>query len=167
MRKVILFFSLLLFLVACSNEEVQYEGAPLNIAVIGDIPELKNENIHFELFSLKELNEDTSNFRSNYNAIMITPSVFEEASDDKFVKTYKGLETPIIFFDSNKRHFPFVSEGVTYETANFDSLDNGSHTTIYINDVNTNKEDAWFFYLDDKNNVDVLYKDIFKKIEEL
>ncbi|TSI02543.1 amino acid oxidase [Lysinibacillus sp. BW-2-10] len=166
MKKVILFLSVL-FLVACTNEEVTYDGVPLNIAVIGDIPELKNENIHFELFSLEKLSEDTSNIPSNFNAIMITPSAFEEASDDKFVEVYKGLETPIIFFDSNKRHFPFVNEELTYETANFDALDNGSHTTIYINNVNINKEDAWYYYLDDENDVDVLYTDIFKKIAEL
>lgn len=144
-----------------------YDGAPLNIAVIGDIPEFKNENIHFELFSLEKLIEDTANIPSNFNAIMITPSVFEKASDDKLVQVYKNLEIPIIFFDSNKRHFPFVNEGLTYETANVEDLDNGSHTTIYINDVKMNKEDAWYFYLDNKNDVDVLYKNIFKKIEEL
>lgn len=157
----------ILFLVACSNEEVRYDGMPLNIAVIGDIPELKNEKIHFELLSLKKLSEDTSNISKTYNAIMITPLAFEAASDDKYVEVYKGLETPIIFFNSKKRHYPFVNEGVTYETANFDVLDNGSHTTIYIHDVKMNKEDAWFFYLNDNKDVYVLYTDIFKKVEAL
>ncbi|SOC43657.1 amino acid oxidase [Ureibacillus acetophenoni] len=166
MKKIILFLSVL-FLVACSSEEVKYDGAPLNIAVFGDLPEVKNKNIHFELLTLETLSEDTSNIALNFNAIMITPSVFEEASDDRFVEVYKSLETPIIFFDTNKRHYPFVNESITYESAYFDVLDNGSHTTIYIADTKLNREDAWYFYLEDKKDVNVLYSEIFKKIENL
>ena len=33
----------LLTLSACSNDEIKYDGEPLKIAVIGDIPELKNK----------------------------------------------------------------------------------------------------------------------------
>lgn len=49
------------------------------------------------------------------------------------------------FFDSNKRHFPFVREGFTYETSYFEASDNGSHTIIYLYDHNKNKENACFF----------------------
>lgn len=147
--------------------EMKYDGAPLNIAVIGDVPDVNNEKIHFESLLLEKLSEDTSSISKNFDAIMITPKVFEAASNDKFAEIYKGLETPIIFFNSNKRHFPFVNEGLTFETAHFDSLDNGSHTTIYLNDINADKDETWYFYLDDKNKLDILYTDIFNKIEEL
>jgi len=40
MRKVILILAVL-FLVACDNNEIQYDGKLLNIAVIGEIPELE------------------------------------------------------------------------------------------------------------------------------
>ncbi|MCP1144598.1 amino acid oxidase [Lysinibacillus endophyticus] len=157
----------MVFLLSVSINKVKYDGAPLNIAVIGNIPELKNEKIHFESLSLEKVNEDISKLPTNLDAIMLTPNVFEAASDDKYIEVYKGLELPIIFFDSNKRHYPFVNEGLTYETANFDVLDNGSHTTIYLHNINANKFETWYFYLNDKKDINALYTEVFEKIEEL
>lgn len=149
-----------------ANNEVKYDGAPLKIAVLGDIPELQNDKIHFKSISIKTLSEDTQNISTNFNALMITPERFDAASDDKFVNAYKGSEMPIIFFDSAYSHYPFVHEGVTYETA-FDSTKNGSHSTIYLNHADIAKEDAWYFYLDNERNLNQLYTEIFEKIEEL
>ncbi|MFJ6267813.1 amino acid oxidase [Lysinibacillus xylanilyticus] len=157
----------LLFLVACSNDEVKYDGAPLKIAVVGDIPKLNNEKIHFEPISLNEFSEDTLHISTNFDAVIITLVMFDEASEDRFVKVYNNSNIPIIFFDSTKRHFPFTREGLTYETAHWESLNNGSHTTIYLSDVDANREDAWYFYLKDEKELDTLYKEIFQKIETL
>ncbi|WP_240518381.1 MULTISPECIES: hypothetical protein [unclassified Lysinibacillus] len=62
---------------------------------------------------------------------------------------------------------PFTNEGLTYETAHWEALNNDSHTTIYISDIDANREDAWYFYLKDEKELDVLYKEIFQKIETL
>jgi len=165
--KKILFIVSLFLLVACSNDEVKYDGAPLKIAVVGDIPELHNEKIHFEPISLDEFSEDTLTISTNFDAVMITPAMFGEASDDRFVKVYKNSKMPIIFFDSRKRNLPFTNEGLTYETAHWEALNNGSHTTIYISDIDANREDAWYFYLKDEKKINILYKDVFQKIETL
>lgn len=157
----------ILNLSACSKEEVKYDGEPLKIAVIGDLPELNNEKIHFESISLKELSEDTVQISTNYDAIMITPLMFEEASNDRFVEVYNNTKIPFIFFDSEKTDLPFTNGGLTYESARWESLKNGSHTTIYLSDINANREDAWYFYLNDKKELDVLYKEIFEKVEML
>ena len=157
----------LLTLSACSNNEVKYDGKPLKIAVIGDIPELNNEKIHFEPISLDEFGEDTAHISTNFDAVMITPVMFEEASNDKFVKVYNNSKIPIIFFDSEKRNLPFTNEGTTYETARWESLNNGSHTTISLSDRDADRRDAWYFYLKDEKELDVLYKTIFEKIEML
>lgn len=162
MKKILLIVGLLL-LGACSNNEVKYDGTPLKIAVVGDIPELNNEKIHFEPITLDEFSEGTLNF----DAVMITPMMFEEASDDRFTQVYDNSKIPIIFLDSTKRHFPFTREGITYETAHWESLNNGSHTTIYLPNNNANREDTWYFYLKDEKELDILYKEIFQKIETL
>ncbi|WP_236035269.1 amino acid oxidase [Alkalihalobacterium elongatum] len=166
MKKIILFFSLL-FLVACSNNEVKYDGTLLNIAVVGGIPEIENEKILFEIISLEKLSGDISDVSASFDAIMITPTKFEVASDDQFAEVYKSLEIPTIFFNAEKSHYPFVTEGLTYDTYPFDSLNNGSHTTIYLNDVKENKDDAWFYYLESEKDLDILYTDVFKQIEKL
>ena len=157
----------LLTLSACSNDEIKYDGEPLKIAVIGDIPELNNKKVHFESISLDEFSEDTVNISTNFNAVMITPVIFEEASNDRFVEVYSNSKIPIIFFDSKIRHLPFTNGGLTYETARWESLNNGSHTTIYLSDIDVHREEAWYFQLKDEKELDVLYKDIFEKVETL
>lgn len=157
----------LLTLSACSNDEVKYDGKPLKIAIIGDVPELHNKKIHFEPISLDELSEDAVQISTDFDAIMITPLMFEEASNDRFVEVYNSSKIPIIFFDSEKRNLPFTNGGLTYETARGESLKNGSHTTIYLSDIDANREDVWYFYLKDEKELDVLYKEIFEKVEML
>lgn len=166
MRKVILIL-VVLFLAACNNNEIRYDGKLLNIAVIGESPKLENDKIHFEQLSLEQFKEDTFNVAKKFDAIMVTPEMFEAASDDTYVESYQTYEIPIIFFNSNKRHLPFVRDGLTYETADFDALDNGSHTTIYLYNMNEDNDDAWFFYLDNQKNINELYTDIFQKVEAL
>lgn len=95
----------LLTLSACSNNEVKYDGEPLKIAVIGDIPELNNKNIHFETISLDKFSEDATQISTNFDAVMITPVIFEEASDDRFVDVYSDSEMPIIFLIHQKGIF--------------------------------------------------------------
>ncbi|MGG0645049.1 amino acid oxidase [Sporosarcina gallistercoris] len=171
MKKVIMIIGLLLLVSCSTQQEVNYDGASLKIAVIGDIPELNNEKITFEAITLDEFSEKNMESTSTWNAVMITPSIFEKASDDFYIEMYNNSNLPIIFFDSPKRHLPFVNEDVTYQTAHWKSMDNGSHTTIYhhsyLADSEENKEDAWYFYLKDEKNINKLYQEVFKKIEDL
>lgn len=167
LKMIISIVSIFFLLSACSNDEVKYDGEPLKIAVIGDIPELNNEKIHFEPLSLDEFGEDTAPVSTNFDAVMITPVMFEEASNDRFVEVYNNSKIPIIFFDSEKRNLPFTNEGTTYETARWESLNNGSHTTIYLSDRDADREDAWYFYLKNEKESDSLYKEIFQMIETL
>lgn len=170
MKKFILIISLLL-LASCSNQFANYEGAPLNIAVIGNVPEMNNEKITFKTITLEEFNEKYLEAASELDAVMITPGMFEKASEDRFIEVYNNSKLPIIFFDSPKRHFPFVNDSITYNEAQWESLNNGSHTTIYINkylaDVEENKQDVWYFYLKDEKMLNELYEEVFRKIEEL
>ncbi|WP_233153131.1 amino acid oxidase [Lysinibacillus odysseyi] len=166
MNRILLILGLLL-LVACSNTEVKYDGNPLKIAVIGDIPELNNKKIHFEPLSLDEFGVNTVQISTNFDAVMITPVIFEEASNDRFVEVYNSSKIPIIFFDSEKRNLPFTNGGLTYETARWESLNNGSHTTMYLSDIGANREAVWYFYLKDEKGLDTLYKEIFQMVETL
>lgn len=156
-----------LLLIACSNKVVLPEGASLNIAIVGEIPNVHNDKIQFESFSMEEISQDLSKISQNYDAVMITSTVFEEASDDKYIDMYKSLEIPTVFFDSSKRHFPFLTTNTTYNSSSFDSLDNGSHSTIYLYDTNNDEENTWSFYLNKDKNIDILYSDLFNKIDEL
>ena len=165
MKRIVLLLSLVL-LAACSTSDAKYSGDPLKIAVIGEIPEFKNKDILVAPLSLDTFSKNPLHISEKFDAVMLSEDVFEAASNDKFVDVYKNSEIPIVFLNSSKGHYPFVNEDITYETAH-DSLSNGSHTTVYLHDDHDNKDDAWFFYLEDKKKEEVLYTNLFKKIGEL
>lgn len=166
MKKIIIVL-FVLCLVACSNEDISYKGRNLMIGVIGETPKLENENIQFEQLTLEAFSEETDKIAQKYDAVMITPEQFEAASQDIYVEIYENSQMPIIFFNSNKRHYPFTRGGLTYEEAGFESLDNGSHTTVYLSTLNENREDVWFFYLENEKQMNKLYTELFQRIESL
>lgn len=157
----------LFILSACSNENVHYEGASLRIAVIGDIPDIHSEKVYFNQVTLETLRDDSKKMSKQFDGVLITPSMFEEASNDSLIAVYQDLEIPIVFFDSEKRHLPFLNDGITYETADSAALENGAHTTVYMPHLNQNSEDVWYFYLNNDKNVNSLYKEIFEKVAAL
>lgn len=169
--KKLLFVIGILLLTACSNQGVSDEGDALKIAVIGEKPEMKKELHTYEQVKLEEFNTLDLSMTSEFDAVLVTPSMFGAASDDQYVEVYKNSNVPIIFFDSPKRHFPFVNDQITYETAHWESLNNGSHTTIYLNtsvaDTDEIKEDAWYFYLENEKSLNKLYEEVLRKVREL
>lgn len=100
----------------CSNQSLNFEGVPLKIAVIGETPEISKDKKTFENVDLEEFSAMDLGSASEFNAVMVTPSMHEEASDDRFVEVYRNSKVPIIFFDSPKRHLPFVNDNVTHRT---------------------------------------------------
>lgn len=157
----------LVILAACSQKNVSYEGTPLKIAVIGEIPEYENDRVTFEEISLEKFKEDSVHIAKKYNAVMITPLAFDKASKDTYSAVYHKANMPIIFFDSKKRHYPFVEKGMSYASASSDSFNDGSHTTIYASDAKTGGEDIWSFPLENDDELPALYTSIFEKIEGL
>lgn len=157
----------LFILSACSNENVRYEGASLSIAVIGDIPDIHSEQLDFKQVPLETFKDDSKKISKQFDGVLITPSMFEKASNDSLIAVYQDLEIPIVFFDSEKRHLPFLNDGITYETADSTTLQNGAHTTVYMPHLNQNSGDVWYFYLNNDKNVDNLYKEIFEKVATL
>lgn len=171
MKKTML-LGILLLLSACSGQDAKYEGAELDIGIIGKISDEQVEemlvvgNNNLMLTTMSTMEEVEDNFHL-FDAILIMPGAFEEASNDKYLALYEEMETPVIFFDSEKRHFPFVNEGVTYETAYWDTLVDGSHSTLYVSNVEENRSDAWHFYLENEKELDKLLKELFDKVDSL
>ncbi|MGP4062892.1 hypothetical protein [Halobacillus sp. H74] len=161
----------LLLVAACSEDNVKYkkyDGAPLNIAVVGESPDIDNELINFIDFQMKEVGANTVS--NEYDSIFVMPDEFEEASKDKYVQLYKELTIPIFFIDSSKRALPFVREGMNYETA--PEINNPYFATGYLyTGGERDRADKWqiSLYNDvrNENNIQAAYALIFSKIEEL
>ncbi|OZI10484.1 hypothetical protein CEW92_16460 [Bacillaceae bacterium SAS-127] len=106
--KKILFLSLLIFtsaLVACTGEKVAdpiYEGRNLNIAVIGEFPDVRENNIHFEKITFDSWSTN------NYDAIFISEENLAEAAKIENVQTYKKSDIPVFFLNTKASHIPFM-----------------------------------------------------------
>jgi len=86
-----------------------YKGRDLKIAVIGAIPEVREENITFEKITLEDLQHNTDNLSNEVDAIdaiMIMKEFLHEADDDQYVAAYRSLKIPTFFMQSTKVHVP-------------------------------------------------------------
>lgn len=178
MKKWFILFVLLFCLSGCVNNQslkITYDGQPLHIAIIGETPDIQNKHISFEKISLDDLHNKSNTLASEFDAIMITPNMFVDASQDQYSSAYHYAELPIIFWNSSKQHYPFINNKLNYLNENDVTLNNSphsmdlepSHSTIFLYDVESEIENTWFFQLDDNNDFEKLYTEIFNKINEL
>lgn len=62
---------------------VKYEGRPLTIAVIGDFPEIKEEQVSFEEITFDDV---MNNDFDSYDAVFIMPENLSQASEIPYAK---------------------------------------------------------------------------------
>lgn len=143
-----------------------YDGTYLNIGVIGEQPDLHENNVKFSTLSFEEL-EDTNRVSSKFDAVFITKDKLKQADEEKYVKVYQKLDVPTFFLETTKGFLPFVVEDLTYANAN--ELEH-SYASGYLQ----GKKDHyryWEYGLnnDQKNNqiIKDVYSQIFKTIAEV
>ncbi|MGV2619722.1 UNVERIFIED_CONTAM: hypothetical protein N8J90_00985 [Halobacillus marinus] len=163
MLKKSLFFSVLvLFLLAACSEAEGTE--PWKAAVIGKLPDFSDETVDFSSYSLKEWTEDGS-LSDQYDALFVMPDQFAEASQDKYVSMFKESSVPVVFVKSEKRHLPFVTEGMDYE-ATPDAAKADYFATIYEwTGGEENREDVW--YIEDTEDDSANYQHLLEKLASI
>ncbi|MFE8699913.1 hypothetical protein ACFYKX_04670 [Cytobacillus sp. FJAT-54145] len=88
--KKFLFIPLLIVLIALSactqSQDFElYEGKPLRIAVVGELPDVKEEQVRFDEISLDEISSEEV---ANYDAVIITEEHLHEASESQYADVY-------------------------------------------------------------------------------
>ncbi|MFD2445446.1 hypothetical protein ACFSO7_15885 [Bacillus sp. CGMCC 1.16607] len=81
-----------------------YEGKALRIAVVGEPPKVKEEQVTFSEISFDKL---TSEEMGSYNAVFITEENLTQASESKYAKIYLDSKIPFYFISANS-HIPFT-----------------------------------------------------------
>ena len=153
---------------ACSQDPdfEKYQGEALNIAVIGEPPAIKEEQVKFNEISLDELkNRDFS----PYDAIFITKAHLIEASESQYAELYRNSAIPI-FFISAKSHIPFTMKEEKYSDSwGWSSGTNHSVGILMSEDGETLNSWGFGLYNDEKTEAHIkeMYSRIFKAIEEL
>ncbi|WP_256989984.1 hypothetical protein [Paenibacillus sp. VTT E-133280] len=176
MRKIILnalIILIFIFATGCTSnadtvDTPLYSGKSLFIGVVGEVPKIREEHIHFTSISFEEL-EDYDELSSDYDAVVIMKEHLQEADDNKYVKVYTHAGIPFFFIQSTKSFMPFVLEDVSYEHSSLKDFNNNMYATGYFH--NGEKYRSWEdgLYNDKINepNIKDAYSRIFTTIESI
>lgn len=169
MKSKILFFTFLisiLFVAGCSKEDESietetYKGQLLHIGIIGEVPEIKEDNVTFTNIEFSNLQNEANLL--NYDAIFITKEKLEEADQSIYTKVYNTSHIPFLFIEPPKSYVPLIYEDIDFEE--FPDDESGMYAYLYDSD----SEHIWGFglYNDivNEQNIQSTYSDIFKRIE--
>ncbi|MBM7602712.1 hypothetical protein JOC75_000682 [Metabacillus crassostreae] len=111
---LIIFVIVLLFsLSACSTnlDFDLYDGKSLSIAVIGDPPKIKEEQVRFSEISFNDLSSEKLDL---YDAVFIMKDNLYKAAESEYSDVYLESNIPF-FFISTTSHIPFTEKDVEYD----------------------------------------------------
>lgn len=152
-------------MVGCNTiNSAQYTGRPLNIAVLGDVPTIRENIITFDKVSFSDIEKE--NFSNQYDAVFISKENLSEASKAKYSSIYKKSTIPIFFIGGNKDYVPFIYEDLFYEKV--PDLESQTYAVgILFNEESYNYV-GYGLYNDNENenNIKDVYSRIFKSIDE-
>lgn len=147
--------------VPVSVETPQYSGRSLTIGIIGEVPDVREEQVKFVNIQFSDLEEKP--FQEQYDAIFITKDNLSEAAEDKYASIYKESTIPFFFIQSDKSYFPFL-----YEEGSYDEVTTPSE--YYITGILYTINQTWQFgtynNIENATNIKDAYSRIFETIEE-
>ena len=169
--KKYLFFILLLLtvaLTACTSSPdfKQYEGNSLRIAVVGQPPEVKEDQVRFTEISFGEMTREKL---KSYDAVFVSEKNLSEAAKSQYADLYLNSTIPF-FFIGTKNYVPFTEKDLEYDKTWDWTVGNS-----YAVGVLTSQEDdtlknwGYGLYNDEKTDEHMkeMYSRIFKTIGRL
>lgn len=137
-----------------------YAGRALDIGIIGEALEVREEQVRFTKIQFSDLEEKT--FNSQYDAIFITKDNLLEAAQGKYAAIYKESKIPFFFIQTEKSYVPFIQEDLSYEKAL--EVHDQTYATGIIFDNDNLKSWSYGLYNDIENEVNI--KDVYSRIFE-
>jgi hypothetical protein len=155
---------LILALTACtqSPDFELYEGNSLKIAVVGETPEVNEEQVIFKEISFDEM---TSEELKSYDAVFIRENKLSEAAESQYADVYLNSTIPF-FFIGTDNYVPFIEKDLEYNKNS-----NWTAGTSYTVGVLLSQLKHWEYglYNDKKSDEHIkeMFSRIFKSIDEL
>ncbi|KZS43067.1 hypothetical protein AWU65_00095 [Paenibacillus glucanolyticus] len=172
MKNAMVLFCICLMLMVCKSnadsvdtppyEGPPFEGRSLVIGLIGETPNIREENIDFEEVTFKQLEEGLS---SDLDAIFITKEFLVEASNPQYAKVYHHSDIPFFYIESKKSHVPFTIEELSY--ADVPDLSAYAYATGYYGEESHYWEYGLYNDVRNESNIQDVYSRIFTTIESL
>ncbi|WP_335870872.1 hypothetical protein [Bacillus sp. 2205SS5-2] len=170
-RKRYLCFILLILtvaLTACTSSPdfEAYEGNSLRIAVIGESPKVKVEQVRFTEISFDEMKSEEL---KSYDAVFIREDNLSEASESQYADVYLNSTIPF-FFIGTDNYVPFTEKDLVYDkTSNWTAGISYAVGLLASQEDGTLKKWEYGLYNDEKTDEHIkeMYSRIFKTIDEL
>lgn len=163
-----IFLILIVSLMACTSSPdfEAYEGDSLKIAVVGNPPKVKEEQVRFTKISFDEMVSEEMN---SYDAVFIREDYLLEASKNQYADVYLASSHPFFFIGTNN-FLPFTQEDYKYDkTSNWTS--GTSYTVGILASQENDTLNAWGYSLSNDTKTDEymkeMYSRVFKTIDEL
>lgn len=123
---------------------LQYEGKPLNIAVVGEDGPADFPGVTYHTYSMQNLaNKD----QLEYDAIIVMKSEFEEAAKKTFTPFFNAVDIPVFFSDAGDIGlWAFTHEEMTLDRAKRNSA---GFIQGYWNGTAERDSKGWSYYLPD------------------
>lgn len=158
---IVLVIFLIGFTVTIKDDETMifkiYQGRDLNVAIVGDVPNVLESNVYFQQIELADLLD--MDF-SSFDGIFITEDHLRDASNPKYTSTYHKIEKPIFFVGSSS-HLPFLYEEIGFDDVTLN--DSYYATAIKIVDEKVMYR-GYGLYNDDYNQRHI--QDVFSRMFE-
>lgn len=155
-------------LMACTSSPnyEQYEGQTLRIAVVGEAPEVKEEQVVFTEVSFDEM---TSDGLKSYDGVFIREDKLLDASKSRYADVYLQSTIPF-FFIGTHNDLPFTDKDLAYDkTFNWTPGMSYAVGVLASQENDTLKKWEYGLYNDEKTDehMKAMYSTIFKTINEL
>ncbi|WP_197028358.1 hypothetical protein [Bacillus sp. EB01] len=144
----------------------EYKGEPLKIALLGDVPILKEQQVTFTAIPFEDLSVE---ILKPYDAVFITEECLVKASESQYADIYTNAAIPIFFIGANS-YIPFTEKGMEFDKEKWGWTTGMSYTAGILQPTETGGLKAWDFglYNDIKNdeNIQDMFSRIFKVVQE-
>lgn len=143
-----------------------YEGNSLRIAVVGEPPKVKEEQVRFTEISFDEM---TSEELKSYDAVFITENNLFEAAEKNYTDVYLNSTIPF-FFIGTYNFVPFTEKDLEYNKSwNWAPGNSYAVGVLASQEDDTLKHWGYGLYNEEKTdeNMEDVYSRIFKTVDEL
>ncbi len=144
-----------------------YKGKPLNIAVVGESPEIKEKQVSFSEFPFEKLML-MSNDLDSYDAVFIMPENLSQAAESQYADVYLNSTIPYFFISANS-HIPFTVKDTEYNES-WSWTPGNSYAAGVVKSTEDDTLKAWGFglYNDEmtEEHIKAMYSLIFKQVEK-
>lgn len=143
-----------------------YNGDPLQIAVVGNKPIVKEKQVSFKKVSMDEIiNMDLESF----DAVIIREDQLLEASESQYAEVYLKSSIPFFFFGTNN-FLPFTQEKYPYnKTSHWTPGTSYAVGVLLLEESGQLNTWGYGFYNDLKteDHIRDIYSRVFKTIDEI